>query len=150
MHFQTELRRITHSFRRSTKITSGPNQKLVIFKIWEVIILHIKKSDCYLLIVHLMSLILVHFLKWNDMRTQPWSKTNWPFSMENMSCRWGGSIPAYLPPLFLRTKQAMSATRVRSATAHMVPITQPWVEKLLCWLAIPEDKKTPKRQRAQR
>lgn len=71
-------------------------------------------------------------LKWNSKRTQPRLKTNWPFSMGNMSCCLGGGVPAYLPPLFLRTKQAMSATRVRSATAHMVPMNQPWLEKSLC------------------
>lgn len=90
---------------------------------------------------HLMRRILIHFPKRNSKGTQPWSKTNWPFSMENMSCRWGGGgVPAYLPPLFLRTKQAMSATRVRSATAHMVPMNQPWVEKSLCWPSAPENK----------
>lgn len=84
--------------------------------------------------VHFRSWILIDVLKRNGRRTQPWSKTNWPFSMENMSCRWGGGgVPAYLPPLFLRTKQAMSTTRVRSATAHMVPMNQPWVEKSLRW-----------------
>ena len=73
--------------------------------------------------------------------TQPCLKTNWPFSMENMSCRWvGGGVPAYFPPLFLRTKQAMSATRVRSATAHMVPMNQPWVEKSLRWPTAAENK----------
>lgn len=44
----------------------------------------------------------------------------------------GGGVPAYLPPAFLRTKQTMSATKVRSAAAHMVPMTQPSVEKALC------------------
>lgn len=85
--------------------------------------------------------ILVHIPKSKMLRGTPPTvkKTNWPFSMENMSCRWrGGGVPAYLPPLFRRTKQAMSVTRVRRATAHRVPMTQPWVEKLLCWLSTPE------------
>lgn len=72
--------------------------------------------------------------------TQPWLKTNWPFSMASFSCRCGDGVPAYLPPLFFRRKQAMTTTRVSSATAHMVPIIQPWVEKLLSWLAAPENK----------
>lgn len=88
-----------------------------------------------------MSWILVHFLKRDDKGTQPRSKTNWPFSMENMSRRWvGGGVPAYLPPLFLLTKQAMSTTSVRSATAHMVPMNQPWVEKSLRWPTAPGNK----------
>lgn len=89
--------------------------------------------------VHFMSLIWIHFLKRNNKGTQPWSNGNWPFSMENMSRRWfGDGVPAYLPPLFLLTKQAMSATRVRSTTAHMVPMIQPWVEMSLRWPSAPE------------
>lgn len=89
--------------------------------------------------VHFMSLILINFLKRNNKGTQPWSNGNWPFSMENMSRRWfGDGVPAYLPPLFLLTKQAMSATRVRSTTAHMVPMIQPWVEMSLRWPSAPE------------
>lgn len=85
--------------------------------------------------------MLVHFLKQNDKGSQTWSKTNWPFSMESMSWRWGGGgVPAYLPPWFFRTKQAMSATRVRRATAHMVPMNHPWVEKSLDGLLTPENK----------
>lgn len=84
---------------------------------------------------HFMGWILIPFLKRSGKGTQPWSKTNWPFPMENMSCCCGrgDGVPAYLPPLFLRTKQAMSTTRVRSATAHMVPMNHPWVEKSLRW-----------------
>lgn len=39
-------------------------------------------------------------------------------------------IPAYIPPLFLVTKQAISATKVSSATAHMIPMNQLLVEIL--------------------
>lgn len=118
----------------------------VMRKIWwclnilEVIKLLVTESEWCLPRVHFVSCILVHILKRNNKGTQPWSKTNWPFSMENMSCRLGGGVPAYLPPLFLRTKQAMSATRVSSATAHMVPMNQPWVEKSLRWPTAPENK----------
>lgn len=40
-------------------------------------------------------------------------------------------IPAYFPLLFLVTKQAISATRVRNATTHMIPMSQ-LVENLSC------------------
>lgn len=130
-----------HSFRRSTKIISSSEIKASwCLNILEVIKLLVTESEWCLPRVHFVSCILVHILKRNNKGTQPWSKTNWPFSMENMSCRLGGGVPAYLPPLFLRTKQAMSATRVSSATAHMVPMNQPWVEKSLRWPTAPENK----------
>lgn len=80
-------------------------------------------------------------VKWQN---NHWSNTDWPFSMENMSCSWGGGgVPAYLPPLFLHTKQAMSTTNVRTVTAHRVPINQPRVEKLVCFpLSTPGNKTT--------
>lgn len=56
-----------------------------------------------------------------------------------MSWRWVGGVPAYLPPLFLRKKQAMSTTRVRSTTAHMVPMNQPLVEMVRWWTGSAED-----------
>lgn len=78
-------------------------------------------------------------------RAKRWPKTDWPFSMENISCRWGGGgVPAYLPPMFLRTKQAMSAMRTSSTTAHMVPMIQLCVEKPLCWLSTPGKKRKKK------
>lgn len=84
---------------------------------------------------------------WLTSRREKSPKIDWPFSMENISCRRGGGVPAYLPPMFRRTKQAMSAMRTSSAAAHTVPMIQLWVEKPLCWLSTPgEGKKNQKEQ----
>lgn len=50
-------------------------------------------------------------------------------SPSNVNSEWGTSginniIPAYFPLLFLVTKQAIRATRVRNATEHMIPMSQ--------------------------
>lgn len=130
-------------FRMSTKITQKPNQCVILERLKNVTTLLIAKPVwCPLNATHILRVGLWFSSRWeNNNWTQPSSKTNWPFSMENMSCRWGdGGVPAYLPPLFLRKKQAMRAMRVRSATAHMVPMNQPWVENSLCCPPTPENK----------